>query len=270
MADAKRNGNPAEMASAIDGLAEGLGSLGDEMVELQKRAALGAVAGLLAHEVNNILTPVLAYVRLAQRADADDQAVQRALDEAESGVRRTTEIASAILSLGRGGGRDASARANVLDVIRQSAATLGRDLSRDGITCRIVAPEDIDAAIEPTPLQQVLVNLLQNARSAILSSKRGRGSISVTCSTWNTDRVRIEVADDGPGISEAARKRMFEPFVRGGNGTAGTGLGLTVCRELLRAAKGDISFTPSESGGATFVIDLPAAPKETAVRSEAA
>ncbi|MEL6499427.1 MAG: HAMP domain-containing sensor histidine kinase [Planctomycetota bacterium] len=258
------------MASAIDGLSEGLGTLGDEIVELQRRAALGSVAGLLAHEVNNILTPVLAYVRLAQRSDAREAAVERALAEAESGVLRTTEIAKAILGLGRGGSADATARSNVLDAIRQSAATLGRDLSRDGITCRIVVPDNIDAAIEPTPLQQVLVNLLQNARAAILSCGQRRGSIAVTCSTWNTDRVRIEVADDGPGITEDARKRMFEPFVRGTNGTTGTGLGLTVCRELLRAAKGDISFKPSESGGAAFVIDLPAAPEETAVRSEAA
>ncbi|MEO0629660.1 MAG: HAMP domain-containing sensor histidine kinase [Planctomycetota bacterium] len=257
----------------IHKIEEGMGALSDEVVELQKRAALGAVAGLLAHEVNNILTPVLTYVRLAQRDDSNEQAVRRALAEAESGVKRTTEIAAAILSLGRGGVTNQADRANVLDVIRQSAATLGRDLSRDSISCTIVAPDDLEAAIAPTSLQQVLVNLLQNARSAILGSAAKSGSITITCSTWNTDRVRIEVADDGPGIEVTARQRVFEPFVRGGTGTVGTGLGLTVCRELLTAAGGTIHIDPgtgeNAGRGATFIIDLPmAAPVSRA--SEAA
>ncbi len=246
-----------------------MGALQSEIIELQKRAALGAVAGLLAHEVNNILTPVLTYVRLAQRAEATEDTVRRALREAESGVLRTTEIAAAILSLGRGGVRNQIERANLLEVIRQSAATLGRDLSRDRITCRIVASNDLEAAIAPTSLQQVLVNLLQNARAAILSSRAASGTIAITCSTWNTERVRIEVADDGPGISEKARKRIFEPFVRGETGTPGTGLGLTVCRELLHAAKGTIHVESSESGGAKFVIELPGTP-EAIARARAA
>lgn len=253
--------DPSALTSMIHRIEEGVGALNDEIVELQKRAALGAVSGLLAHEVNNILTPVLTYVRLAQRPDAGPDAVRRALHEAESGVLRTTEIAAAILSLGRGGVREQAERSNVLSVIRQSAATLGRDLSRDQISCRIVAPDDLEAGIAPTSLQQILVNLLQNARSAILSGPRRAGSIEITCSTWNTDRVRIEVADDGPGIPEPARPHIFEPFVRGNDGTVGTGLGLTVCRELLHTAKGTIHIETSPTGGAKFVIELPRASK---------
>lgn len=253
--------DPSALTSMIHRIEEGVGALNDEIVELQKRAALGAVSGLLAHEVNNILTPVLTYVRLAQRPDAGPDAVRRALHEAESGVLRTTEIAAAILSLGRGGVREQAERSNVLSVIRQSAATLGRDLSRDQISCRIVAADDLEARIAPTSLQQILVNLLQNARSAILSGPRRAGSIEITCSTWNTDRVRIEVADDGPGIPEPARPHIFEPFVRGNDGTVGTGLGLTVCRELLHTAKGTIHIETSPTGGAKFVIELPRASK---------
>lgn len=263
MGDASPKQDPAELASMIHRIEEGVGALNDEIVELQKRAALGAVSGLLAHEVNNILTPVLTYVRLAQRDNASEEAVRRALHEAESGVLRTTEIAAAILSLGRGGVQEQAERSNLQDVIRQSAATLGRDLSRDRITCTIVAPEHLEASIAPTSLQQVLVNLLQNARSAILSGHRGDGAINVTCSTWNTSRVRIEVADDGPGIAEASRQRIFEPFVRGGTGTIGTGLGLTVCRELLQAAGGTIHIESNQGGGARFVIELPQPPGGT-------
>lgn len=250
--------DPLAIASMIHQIEAGVGALNEELIELQKRAALGAVAGLLAHEVNNILTPVLTYVRLAQREGASPEAIRRGLSEAEAGVRRTTEIAAAILNLGRGGTSDIVTHCNVQDIVRQAASALGRDLSRDGIACEIRVSGELEAAIAPTSLQQVLVNLLQNARSALLS-QGGGGRICVEGSTWNTDTVRIEVADTGPGIEASQRGRIFEPFVRGELGMPGTGLGLTVCRELLSAVQGTIHVEPNQGGGARFVIDVPAA-----------
>jgi signal transduction histidine kinase len=119
-------------------------------------------------------------------------------------------------------------------------------------------PEVLEAAIAPTSLQQILVNLLQNARAAILS-EGSSGRISISCSTWNDGHLRVEVADSGPGIDRGLRQRIFEPFERGQLGMPGTGLGLTVCRELLNAVKGSIHVEPNDGGGARFVIELPAA-----------
>ncbi len=244
--------------SIIQRIEKGVGALNEEVVELQKRAAMGGVAGLLAHEINNILTPVLSYARLAQRKDAGPETIEQALRETVEGIGRTTEIAAAILSLGSSGGTDQGTRSNVREVVRQSVAALGRDLSRDGISCQIRVPPDLEAAIAPTSLQQVLVNLLQNARLAMLDSGGG-GSIEIDCSTWNTGRLRLAVADNGPGIDAKTRERIFEPFVRGGQNTPGTGLGLTVCRELLEAVGGTIHAEASASGGAKFVIELASA-----------
>ncbi|MEO1583453.1 MAG: HAMP domain-containing sensor histidine kinase [Planctomycetota bacterium] len=257
----------------LDAVGSKIGALDAEIIELQKRAALGAVSGLLGHEVNNILTPVLAYVRLARRPGAGPEAVERALDEAESGIRRTTEIAAAILALCKSGSPDPSQRARVRDVARQATATLVRDLAKEGITCTMRVPDDLEAAIAATSLQQILVNLLQNARTAILGSPIGSslgGQIEIDGSTWNNEPgvpyARIDVADSGPGIEPAQREMLFKPFERGGSTTPGTGLGLTVCRELIESADGTIRVEandPNTGRGARFIITLPLAAEAT-------
>lgn len=257
-------------------------SLSDEIVGLQRQAAMGAVAGLLAHEVNNILTPALTRIRLARRLESSESDRAGALAVTDDAITRTAEIARAILALGRGAVNDQPAGAAVLDVARQAVDTLGRDLARDGITCELRIEPGLAAAIAPVSLQQVLVNLLQNARRALLdpsfaSPSEGR-RITVTAdavvsSTWNAGGVEILVTDNGPGISPADRERIFQPFTRRLGATRsdperepGTGLGLTVCRELVHAVGGTIGVEPAPdtggpdqrpAAGACFAIRLP-------------
>jgi two-component system OmpR family sensor kinase len=121
------------------------------------------------------------------------------------------------------------------------------------------------AAISPLTLQQVFLNLLLNATAAM----RGRaGSIIVATTAGGSGRVRITVADDGPGIPPDLAVRIFDPFFSrdvavepepglAGDRRGGSGLGLAICKRAIESVGGRISVGQTPGGGATFVIDLP-------------
>jgi two-component system NtrC family sensor kinase len=105
----------------------------------------------------------------------------------------------------------------------------------------------------------VLLNLVLNAGAAIAAAKGGEGRIVVRARAESAARARIEVEDDGPGISNAVRDRLFEPFVTTKEIGEGTGLGLAVCRGLVESAGGEIGVDPSHEHGARFYVVLPLA-----------
>lgn len=257
--------DPGTLAELIGHIEAGVGTLSDEVIALQRHAALGAMAGLMAHEVNSILTPMLAYAVLARRPGASPEAVARALAAAEDGARRAGEVTRAIMSLGRGEAARSAGVANVREVVSLARGAMGRDLSRDGIACDVKVPGELSVAMSPVLLQQVLVNLLHNARTALLGAGSVSPRITITaevmeCSTWNTGGVTLVVSDNGPGIPPKMRGAIFEPYVS--SGPSGTGLGLTVCRELVSAAGGTIrceSGDGADAGdvGTRFAIMLP-------------
>ena len=104
-------------------------------------------------------------------------------------------------------------------------------------------------------LHRILVNLLRNARQAIEASGRRKGVIRVSA-TDDGESCVVRVSDDGPGINARMAGRLFEPFVSGG-GSDGTGLGLTISRELAANHGGDLRLVDTGPGGTTFELQLP-------------
>ena len=102
----------------------------------------------------------------------------------------------------------------------------------------------------------MLLNLILNAGDAVAAAKK-EGHVSVRARA-DGSRVRIEIEDDGPGIAEEVKTRLFEPFVTTKDVGAGTGLGLAVCRGIVEAGGGEIALDPSYDEGARFVVLLPA------------
>jgi len=235
--------------------------LQQQLQHSHRLATVGTLAAGVAHEINNIMTPVLAYAQLA-KADPHDAALQvKALDRAIAGAESAARIAQAVLGFTRTD--DDLEHANVYEAIDAALACLARDPSKDGTQLDISVDPAANVRIPPLALQHVLLNLILNAVTA-MRPKRGSLRISVAQhadgSTW------ITLADTGPGIPRHLLATLFEPFVTSPaqphHSTAAdpatrSGLGLAVCRRLVENVGGSIEARSNPGEGAAFTIALP-------------
>lgn len=237
-----------------------LESLRRELDHTHQLATLGTLTAGIAHEINNILTPVLAYAQLARSNPHDTNLRAKALERAIAGVESAARITEAVLGFARTDLGDD--HANILEVIEASLACLARDPARDGINVLVQVAPDALVTIRPLALQQVLLNLTLNALNAL---KGKPGELRITAQ--HTDETtRITVADSGPGIPDDVAATLFQPFVSGhaGNGKTatgqgGSGLGLAICKRLIEDSGGTIALDDPAAGpgGACFTIVLP-------------
>jgi signal transduction histidine kinase len=238
-----------------------------ELEHTHRLATIGTITAGVAHEINNLLTPALAYAQRAASDPEDTALLQKAVEKSRAGIDAASRILEAVLGFSCAEEEPNSARPEL--ALQAAIDCIGRDLSKDGITIERRIPTDLACRIRPLALQQVLLNLLLNACKAL--RPRG-GRIVVSAETPDNKTVRIAVADTGPGIPEEIISTLFEPFVtapiangrssgRRADQQGGSGLGLTVCRRTIEAAGGTIAVDSSPGEGATFRIDLPAAPE---------
>lgn len=160
----------AQLAGAERELAE----LRAEIEHAHRLATLGTLAGTIAHEFNNILTPVLSYAQFALDHPNDRELTTKALQRAASGAQRAATIASVLLGFagkaaGSSGGEQAGdeTRAEVHDVVRETLLCLARDPAQDGIVVRIEVQAGCVVAASPVTVQQILLNLIMNAHRAM-------------------------------------------------------------------------------------------------------
>ena len=225
-------------------------------------ATLGTMASIIAHEFNNILTPVISYCQLALKAGETDTALMtKALQRALSGAEKAAEISSSMLGFAREAHSESAA--NIERVVEEVFRCQAREPKKDGIQLVQEIPADLCVGMSPVGLQQVLLNLVLNARKVM----RGRGGVlKIVARVEGTDRVAITVADSGPGIPAEIMPHIFKPFVTHeadgqSKSEEGTGLGLAVCRDLVERAGGAIA-AESTGRGAIFRIELPWAPAD--------
>ena len=237
----------------LDRLHAEVDALREQLRRAQRLASVGTMTAMVAHEFNNILTPIINYAQLAQdRPDLADKAI----DKAAKGGQRAQTICQALLGMCRGPKQRVTVEMG--DVVNEAVAAMVRHPSRDGIELAIrVAPGKITTrAIE---FQQVLLNLLLNARRAVLAG-RGRRWIELTAEQVDGQWV-VRVGDGGVGIPTGDIERVFEPFYSTADpdaGDGGFGLGLTICREIVQSLGGTIHADGTVARGACFEIHLPA------------
>jgi len=228
-----------------------------QLRQAQPLATLGTAAAMLAHEFNNLMTPVVAYARFA--VDADDEALRvKALEMTLKQTVIITAMCDRIIGLAVQKPPEHES-VSLADVLDEAVASLGRDLAKDGITLKRKVDDSIRVWADARHLQQVFFNLLLNARRAM---EDRRGLICVEAQPASNGHIRIEFRDTGCGIPQAELERIFDPFVTskdgGASGGGVTGLGLTICRELIREHGGTISASSVPGQGTAFVIELPA------------
>ncbi len=262
-----------QLLEQLDALSLQAERLEQDLERSQRLATLGTLVGSIAHELNNLLTPVMSYAEMAISSPEDRGLTEKALRKAASGAQKASNITCAILGFLRDDKEDLSAP--VLDCIEDAVECLVRDPSKDGVELVVVAPDDLCAGIQQVALQQVFMNLMLNAIEAMRPIGGGQLRIEARCSTWNTTEapslecVEIRVIDSGKGMPPELARHVFEPLNTtsgeanpGGKPSpqaAGVGLGLAICRQLVESAGGSIELSSKEGEGSSFVIRLPGA-----------
>lgn len=254
-------GEPDLVARLLD-TQQQLDAIKEQLTESQRLATIGTIAAVIAHEFNNLLTPIVSYsqfaLQSAQSEKPDMELIKKALGKSFASSEKAGRICSSMLSLARGD--TTFGDCSVQHLIDEVLLVLARDPQKDGIALRVQVQPDLYVFGDPVQLEQVLLNLMINARQAMLGKG---GSLTVKAARVdNTNELKIQVIDTGPGISEKLLPKIFEPFfttkgtARKGE-TRGTGLGLAICKEIVDHHKGRIEVESVVGKGTTFNIHLP-------------
>jgi CheY-like chemotaxis protein/two-component sensor histidine kinase len=213
--------------------------------------AVGRLTGGIAHDFNNLLTVIIGNLELA-RSTGQASTIEDALEASD----RASKLTRQLLTFAR----SQESEAETVDLVPQ-VTVLSRLLSRTLPECLTLtvdheAPSCI-AAIPASDLDQIVLNLVVNARDA-LGADQGRIRVSTRMEETEGECFAILlVADDGPGLDPSVRDSLFEPFVSTRDGDGGLGLGLSIVRDLVSRTGGRIDVRSDPVDGTCFEVRLP-------------
>lgn len=237
---------------------EALAAAQREIAGLHRLAMMGTMAAMVAHEINNLATPVLARAQDALKRD-DVPAMRKALERTIINTQKSIAIAQHLLGLART--REAALEAvEVIAAVNEALEMLPRPLDKDGIELRLDVPAGLRVRAEKILLEQVLLNLVLNARQAM----RERNGVLTIAARRADGEIAISVRDTGCGITERDIESVFNPFLaqpalEGPRDWQPVGLGLTVCRTLAHQHGATLQVSTNEGPGCTFELRWPAA-----------
>jgi two-component system NtrC family sensor kinase len=228
--------------------------LQDRLVQSEKLSAIGQLIAGVAHDLNNPLTSVVGFADfLAESAEVPGR-IREPLRVIQQEAERASKIVKNLLSFARRQETRQSARLG--PILEATIGIFRNQLSADRVSLELsVAPDLPELDLNPNQIQQVFVNLIQNAAQAIMSTGRP-GTVRLTARRW-MEGVTVEVTDDGPGMPADLAARAFEPFFTTKPEGQGTGLGLSICQGIVKEHGGRIILATREGAGSSFTIELP-------------
>jgi len=222
-----------------------------QIAAAQRMEAIGRLAGGVAHDFNNLLTVIIGAAETARLAVPDGHPAQEESAEILRAAGRATDLTRQLLAFAR---RSVVSprRVDVNALVRDAERLLNRILGEDVELTVALEPSLPAVLIDPTQLEQVLLNLVVNARDAMPEG----GRLTIRTETV-PDGVALEVQDTGTGIAEEIQPFIFEPFFTSKGPGQGTGLGLATCYGIVQQANGRIRVHSRAGAGATFTVVLP-------------
>lgn len=236
-----------------------LQELQQQLLQAQKLSTIGSLASSMTHEFNNILTTIINYAKLGLR-HKDNATREKALDKILAAGQRASRITTGMLSYSRRGS-DRREPTDLVVLTREVLVLVEKDLQIHRVRLQTgFDPQPVVADVNASQLQQVLLNLIVNARQAMEGG--GQLTVSVRKGAEGTTG-EISVRDTGHGIPAETLRKVFDPYfttkTADAQGQGGTGLGLSLAREVIEGHHGRIRVESTVGQGTTFILKLPLA-----------
>jgi signal transduction histidine kinase len=242
--------------------------LKEQLAQAQRLTAVGELASTTTHEFNNVLTTIINYAKMGQR-HKDAATRDKCLDKILNASNRAARITNTILGMARNRSSNIEPT-DLTQLVEDTLVLLEREMNKYHVTVEKYFQPIPTANINGNQIQQVFLNLLINARQAMPSG--GRIAIKLLHDAEN-DMVDLVVRDNGCGIPPEVLPKIFDSFFTtkkgpDSSGKGGTGLGLSMCRDIIESHHGRIRVESSVGKGTAFTLKLPVAktaPKKSAV-----
>ncbi|MDF1563640.1 MAG: PAS domain S-box protein [Deltaproteobacteria bacterium] len=248
----ERAGGPVGVVAVVRDAREAI-KLERQMLRSEKLAAVGSLAAGLAHEIGTPLNVISASAEYLMLDQPSESPIHQELKGIVAETERISGLVRELLTFARDG-TQARTAVDVEQAVGRAVHLLRIPLEQKGV---VLDREGLDALppleADADSLHQILINLLLNASEVV--KEGGRISIRGRAELGGAESVVLEVHDDGPGVPDELRERVFDPFFS--TRAEGTGLGLAVCARLVQSHGGDLRVGRSPLGGACFSVQLP-------------
>ena len=240
----------------VETLRREVAGLRQQLMQSQRLSTVGALAASVTHEFNNILTTVINYAKMGLR-HKDVASRDKSFDKILAAGQRAAKITTGMLSHARGKG-DRREPQDLVQLVQEVLVLVEKDLQMHRVKLDTDFTMHAQAEVNAGQIQQVLLNLIINARQAMPNG--GRLLISVR-SNRESGFAEVAVRDGGCGMAAEQLKKIFDPFFStkdaDENGQGGSGLGLALCREVIEAHRGRIRVESTLGVGTQFTLKLP-------------
>jgi len=228
--------------------------LEQQVVQSERLAAMGAMIGGVAHELNNPLTSILGVSELLQDTETNETS-RKQLAMLQQQARRAAEIVQNLTYFARPPAPGKS-RINLAEIVERTLNLHAYSLRKNNITVDFLKESGITYALgDPHQLMQVFLNLIVNAEQAIREA-REKGTLRIRMGKGENS-VWVSFHDDGPGIPKENLASIFDPFYTTKRPGRGTGLGLSICKSVMKEHNGSVEAANASDGGAVFTVTLP-------------
>jgi signal transduction histidine kinase len=231
--------------------------LREQLLRAQRLSSVGTLATSVAHEFNNILTTIINYAKLGLRPGNDEAAHLQAFEKILKGSQRAALIISSMLGFARNNSTHREV-VDLVDLVEEVLVLTEKDLSKHHVQVEKKYFSRPRAPVLRGQIEQILLNLIINARQAM--PRGGRLTLEVR-ENATTQMAEVRVSDTGVGIPPEQLRLIFEPFYTtkepDEHGHGGSGLGLSVCRQIIEQHHGRIRVESLPGKGSKFTVKLP-------------
>lgn len=227
-----------------------------QLLQAQRLSSVGELASSVAHEFNNILTTIINYSKIGMKGQNTTSQAQ-AFEKILRGGHRAAAIVNSMLGFARNHSVTREAT-DIVQLVEEVLLLTGKDLAKNRIQLDKKYHSHPVAVIVAGQIEQILVNLVINARQAMPNGGRLRVEVGEAA---DGETIEIKIADTGVGIQPESLRHIFEAFYTtkspDDQGHGGTGLGLSVCRQIIEQHHGRIRVESVVGKGSTFTVKLP-------------